>query len=100
MTDNGIEQGIQSDFEVLTARAVTNPTTNSPGYSELRRGLISLLLGMGSYYGARYLGAPALDALLISTVVSALRVGYAALRARRFDPIAPSCWPPTASPSA
>lgn len=43
---------------------------------------------MGSYYGARYLGAGALNALLISTVVSGLRVGYAALRIRRLDPIA------------
>ncbi|MEE6140660.1 VC0807 family protein [Mycobacterium sp. 050128] len=63
-------------------------TLGAPGYGELRRGVISLLLGMGSYYMARYLGAAALDALLISTVVSAVRVVYAAMRARRFDPIA------------
>jgi hypothetical protein len=61
---------------------------DAPGYTELRRGLISLIVGMGSYYGARYLGAAELAALMISTVVSALRVGYAAIRARRFDPIA------------
>jgi hypothetical protein len=63
-------------------------TREAPGYAELRRGLISLILGMGSYYGARYLGVSALAALMISTVVSALRVGYAATRARRLDPIA------------
>jgi hypothetical protein len=61
---------------------------DAPGYSELRRGLISLIVGMGSYYGARYLGAAELSALVISTVVSGLRVGYAAIRARCFDPIA------------
>ncbi|MEE3067437.1 MAG: VC0807 family protein [Actinomycetota bacterium] len=71
----------------------TSPTpgpqsNNSSGSANLRRGVISLILGMGSYYGARYLGASALAALMLSTLVSALRVGYAARRARRFDPIA------------
>jgi hypothetical protein len=88
MTVNGIDSPAQPKPELLTSAAPVDAALHTPGYGELRRGVLSLLLGMGSYYGARYLGAAALDALLISTAVSALRVGYAALRARRFDPIA------------
>lgn len=70
-----------------TTRKVA-PQPRRPRFTELRRGLVSAALGMGAFYGARYLGASPLDALLISTVVSALRAIYSTLRNRTFDPIA------------
>jgi hypothetical protein len=90
LTNNDIQPDQQTSWAAdrQSDRSLTPASRDAPGYSELRRGLISLIVGMGSYYGARYLGAAELAALMISTVVSALRVGYAAIRARRFDPIA------------
>ncbi|WP_052915627.1 VC0807 family protein [Mycobacterium haemophilum] len=87
MTDNDIQLDQQGP------RNASDPSNDparphTPGYTDLRRGLISLILGMGSYYGARYLSATELAALMISTAVSAVRVGYTAMRARRLDPIA------------
>jgi hypothetical protein len=58
------------------------------GFTDLRRGLISMAIGFATYYGARYFGAAALEALLLSTVGSALRLAYSARRTRTFDPIA------------
>jgi len=50
---------------------------------------VSAALGLVAYYGSRAaLGASPLDALLVSTVISAVRVAYSALKDRRFDPIA------------
>jgi hypothetical protein len=49
---------------------------------------VSTTLGLVAYYGSRALGASPLDALLVSTVISAVRVAYSALKDRRFDPIA------------
>ncbi|WP_305800095.1 VC0807 family protein [Mycobacterium sp. GA-1841] len=47
-----------------------------------------MVIGFAAYYGARYCGQNPLEALLISTVASTLRVGYSAWRTRAFDPIA------------
>ncbi|OBG88671.1 hypothetical protein A5699_16350 [Mycobacterium sp. E802] len=58
------------------------------GFADLRRGLVSAALGLAAYYGARYLGASPVEALLTSTAVSALRLGFSAVRTRTFDPIA------------
>ncbi|WP_454561869.1 VC0807 family protein [Mycobacterium haemophilum] len=92
MTENDIhpyrETSRAADSHSETSTPIELARREAPGYADLRRGLISLLLGMGSYYGARYLGASALAALMSSTAVSALRVGYVAMCARRFDPIA------------
>lgn len=55
---------------------------------ELRRGIVSALLGLGAYYGCRALAIPPLEALLMATVVSAARVIYSAWRIRAFEPIA------------
>ena len=58
------------------------------GYQDLRRGLLSVAVGLAAYYGARSLGATPTDALLISTLVCAGRAAYVAIRQRRFDAIA------------
>lgn len=60
----------------------------SADHGELRRGVVSALLGLSAYYGCRLLGVPPLEALLVATVVSALRVLYSAWRIRAFEPIA------------
>jgi hypothetical protein len=90
LTNNDIELDRQSSraADAHSDSSLKPARQDAPRYSELRRGLISLIVGMGSYYGTRYLGAAELTALMISTVVPALRVGYAAIRARRLDPIA------------
>ncbi|BBY67738.1 VC0807 family protein [Mycolicibacterium helvum] len=67
---------------------MTHSTGASKPLPDLRRGLISVVVGLGVYYGARYLGATPLEALLFSTTASALRLAYSACRARTFDPIA------------
>lgn len=88
MTDKGLDSQEQAAPYLPAPPTNTTVTLASPGYGEPRRGLVSLLLGMGSYYGARHLGAGAVDALLISTGMSGLRVGYTALRIRRLEPVA------------
>jgi len=67
---------------------VSQQAPRSTDHGELRRGIVSALLGLGAYYGCRALGIPPLEALLIATVVSALRVIYSAWRIRAFEPIA------------
>lgn len=64
------------------------PTHPRSRFADLRRGLVSAALGLVAYYGARYVGTSPVEALLTSTAVSALRLGYSAVRTRTFDPIA------------
>jgi hypothetical protein len=84
----------ESDHTALQANAHTDTASGEhaqptrAGFADLRRGLFSALIGFAAYYGARYCGAPPLEALLVSTTASALRVAYSAWRTRRFDPIA------------
>jgi hypothetical protein len=63
-------------------------TTGPATIHGVTAGLVSTALGLVAYYGSRALGASPLDALLVSTVISAVRVAYSALKDRRFDPIA------------
>jgi hypothetical protein len=68
--------------------AILAPADTDPGYRDLRRGLLSAAIGLATYFGARGLGASPIDALLLSTAVSAGRAAYVAIKERRFDPIA------------
>jgi len=69
-------------------RARTRQTRQKHPLTEPRRALLSAVLGLSTYYGARAIGASQLDALMVGAVVSAIRLAYSALRGRRFDAVA------------
>lgn len=58
------------------------------GKFTLGHALVSAVLGLGTYYGMRLLGASELHALMAAAVVSAVRVIYTAVRDKRFDIVA------------
>ena len=70
------------------ADSVQSHAPGKPPMTELRRAVLSALLGLSTYYGARAMGVGELHALMLGAVVSALRVVYSALRDRKFDLVA------------
>jgi hypothetical protein len=68
-----------SDEQTVTPTKGGQSAGERPRFTELRRGLVSAALGFAAYYGSRALGASALDALLIGTLVCVVRAAYTAL---------------------
>ncbi|GAB7066092.1 hypothetical protein H7J06_02155 [Mycobacterium hodleri] len=60
------------------------PRTHGP----LRRALLSAVVGIAAYYGARTFGASPTGALIASAAASAIRIAWVALRDKRIDAIA------------
>lgn len=68
------------------------PTTNTstkpqPPNAKFRHAVLNISLSVAGYYAARWLGTPSLEALLVSTSLLALGLGYSALKSRAFDPL-------------
>lgn len=89
MTSNGTEPDRASTEQATAEISPAHPVQPAAaGFADLRRGLVSAAIGLAVYYGARYCGAPVLEALLLSTLASAMRVVHSAWRTRTIDPIA------------
>lgn len=69
-----------------TTDSASDPTTQRPSAFAIFTTLLwDVGLALAAYYGARALGFSPYVSLLTGTVVSGLRVGYVAVRARRLD---------------
>lgn len=69
-----------------TTDSASDPTTQRPSAFAIFKTLLwDVGLALAAYYGARALGFSPYVSLLTGTVVSGLRVGYVAVRARRLD---------------
>lgn len=87
MSANQAHRSVEASLPA-TAASSSMPTGAGSGYQDLRRGVLSAVIGVAAYYGARGIGATPIEALIMCTLVCGVRSAYSAIRQRRFDAIA------------